>query len=359
LWRRAEGFHGKGDEASNEEDSEGVNEGVNEGVSEGVNEGVSEEASEEASEGLDNAFNEGSPRFARLGLQCSAFPASLPAMRPPRLRHSLLALTLALATALSAPASAATLTDQRYGPDAAQIADVYLPDAPHARAAPILVIVHGGSWKNGDKAAAEVVDNKLAHWLPQGYAIVSVNTRLMPQARPEAQAEDLGRAIAWITQQAPSWQADASNVIVMGHSSGGHLLALLAADDAMRQRTGAPLWRASVILDGAGFDLLDVMPRPHAPFYDEAFGTDPARWAVASPAAQLRSGQPPALFVCSTLRPDPCRRAQRYADLLTAQGGQAELVGVARNHAQINADVGADNDETRAISAFIDARLAR
>jgi acetyl esterase/lipase len=337
LWRRAEGFHGKGDEASNEEDSE--------------------EDSEEASEGLDNAFNEGSPRFARLGLQCSAFPASLPAMRPPRLRHSLLALTLAIT--LPAPASAAALTDQRYGPDAAQIADVYLPDAPHARPAPILVIVHGGSWKNGDKAAAEVVDNKLAHWLPQGYAIVSVNTRLMPQARPEAQAEDLGRAIAWITQQAPSWQADASHVIVMGHSSGGHLLALLAADDAMRQRTGAPLWRASVILDGAGFDLLDVMPRPHAPFYDEAFGTDPARWAVASPAAQLRGGQPPALFVCSTLRPDPCRRAQRYADLLTAQGGQAELVGVARNHAQINADVGADNDETRTISAFIDARLAR
>ena len=34
-------------------------------------------------------------------------------------------------------------------------------------------------------------------------------------------------------------------------------------------------------------------------------------------------------------------------------------MGIARNHAQINADVGADNDETRAIRAFIEAQLRR
>nr|WP_315526183.1 alpha/beta hydrolase [uncultured Achromobacter sp.] len=266
---------------------------------------------------------------------------------------------LFLTATLLGPASAAPLMDQRYGPDAAQIADVYLPGTPASGGAPVLVIVHGGSWKTGDKAAPEVVQNKLTHWLPQGYVIVSVNTRLLPQARPEAQAEDLGRALAWIGQRAQTWGADPDRIIVMGHSSGGHLLTLLAADEAMRQRTGARPWLASVVLDGAGFDLLDVMPRPHAPFYDEAFGADPAQWAAASPAAQLRGPQPPALFVCSTLRPDPCRRSQRYADLLKAHGGQAELVGIARNHAQINADVGADNDETRAIRAFIEAQLRR
>ncbi|WP_454675415.1 alpha/beta hydrolase [Achromobacter pestifer] len=275
-------------------------------------------------------------------------------MRAPRLLPALL-----LTAALHGAASAAPLMDQRYGPDAAQIADVYLPATPTPAPAPVLVIVHGGSWKNGDKAAPEVVQNKLAHWLPQGFVVVSVNTRLLPQARPEAQAEDLGRALAWVGRQAGAWNADPDRLVVMGHSSGGHLLALLAADASMRQRTGAQLWRVSIILDGAGFDLLDVMPRPHAAFYDDAFGADPAQWAAASPAAQLRGKQPPALFVCSTLRPDPCRRSQGYADQLAAQGGMAELLGVARNHAQINADVGADNDETRAISAFIDARLAR
>ncbi|QVQ26177.1 alpha/beta hydrolase [Achromobacter deleyi] len=274
-------------------------------------------------------------------------------MRAPRLL-----LALFLAAALHGTALAAPLADQAYGPDPAQLADVYLPAVPPERPAPILVVVHGGSWKHGDKAAPEVVDNKIAHWLPKGFAVISVNTRLMPQARPAAQAEDLGRALAWIGRQAAGWHADPDRLIVMGHSSGGHLLALLSADEPMRQRTGAQPWLASVILDGAGFDLLNIMPNPHAAFYDEAFGADPAQWAAASPAAQLQGKQPPTLLVCSTLRPDPCRRARGYADRLAALGGQAEVLGFARNHAQINADVGADNDETRAIAAFIDARLA-
>ncbi|KAI1693726.1 alpha/beta hydrolase fold domain-containing protein [Ditylenchus destructor] len=277
-----------------------------------------------------------------------------------RLPHLLIALALACAGASPAPAApAAPLIDQPYGPDAAQRADVYLPGRSSGPAAPVLVMVHGGAWKGGDKAASDVVDNKLDYWLPKGFAIVSVNTRVLPAARPETQAQDLGLALAWVQREAPGWGADPDRIIVMGHSSGGHLLALLAADAAMRQRTGARPWRASVILDGAGFDLLDVMPRPHAPFYDDAFGADPAQWAQASPAAQLRGPVSPTLLVCSTLRPDPCRRSRSYADQLAAHGNHAEILGIARNHAQINADVGADNDETRAISRYIDAHLAR
>ncbi|MGH8816891.1 MAG: alpha/beta hydrolase, partial [Achromobacter pestifer] len=77
-------------------------------------------------------------------------------MRAPRLLPALL-----LTAALHGAASAAPLMDQRYGPDAAQIADVYLPATLTPAPAPVLVIVHGGSWKNGDKAAPEVVQNKL------------------------------------------------------------------------------------------------------------------------------------------------------------------------------------------------------
>ena len=278
-------------------------------------------------------------------------------MRAFRLPGALMFAALMVA-ALSGPAAAETLTDQRYGPETAQRADVYLP-APAADPAPILVIVHGGSWKGGDKAAPDDIRNKLTYWLPKGFAVVSVNTRVLPAARPEQQAEDLGRAMAWIERKAAGWQADPGRIIVMGHSSGGHLVTLLAADEPMQRRTGARPWLASIILDGAGFDLLHVMPNPHAAFYDEAFGTDPEKWAAASPAAQLQGRQPATLFVCSTLRADPCDRAHRYAAMLQARGGVAELAGVDRNHAQVNADVGEDNAETRTISAFIDARLAR
>lgn len=256
-------------------------------------------------------------------------------------------------------ASAATLTDQRYGPDAAQLADVYLPATPAAPLAPILVLVHGGSWLHGDKAEPVFIQDKAARWLPLGFVVVSVNTRLLPEAPPRAQAEDLGLAVAWIQRQAAGWRADPGRILLMGHSSGGHLLALLAADAAMRQRAGVTPWLASIILDGTPFDLPRIMAAEHAGFYDKAFGSDPAQWRAASPAAQLSGANPPTLLVCSSLRPQSCQRSRDYAQRLIEHGGQAQVLPVARNHGQINADVGGDNDETRAILGFIDAQLRR
>lgn len=256
-------------------------------------------------------------------------------------------------------AAAAASTDLRYGPDAAQRADLYRPDTPGAAPAPILLLVHGGSWAHGDKADPAFIQDKLARWLPLGFVVVSVNTRLLPDAPPRAQAGDLGLAVAWIQRHAAAWHADPGRLVLMGHSSGGHLLALLAADAAMRQRTGAAPWRASIILDGTPFDLPRIMAAEHAPFYDKAFGNDPAQWRAASPAAQLSGANPPTLLVCSSLRPHSCQRSRDYAAQLTARGGQAQVLPVARNHGQIDTDVGGDNDATRAIVAFIDAQLGR
>ncbi|WZB73807.1 alpha/beta hydrolase [Achromobacter insuavis] len=139
---------------------------------------------------------------------------------------------LALACALPAAGWAAETKDQRYGPASAQLADVHLPAASSATPglAPILVLVHGGSWLHGDKAEPDFIQGKLARWQPLGFVVVSVNTRLLPDAGPREQAEDLGLALAWIQRQAADWRADPARILIMGHSSGGHLQALLAAD---------------------------------------------------------------------------------------------------------------------------------
>src|SRR5262245_14429444 len=76
-------------------------------------------------------------------------------------------------------------TDIAYGPDPAQRMDVYLPPAPQQ--APILLMVHGGAWRFGDKTNKRVVDNKVAHWVPQGVIFVSVNYRMIPDAAPVVQ----------------------------------------------------------------------------------------------------------------------------------------------------------------------------
>lgn len=74
--------------------------------------------------------------------------------------------------------------DIPYGPDALQRIDVYSPQG--AKNAPVLFMVHGGAWRTGDKASANVIDNKIARWLPKGFIVISANYRLLPWTRDRA-----------------------------------------------------------------------------------------------------------------------------------------------------------------------------
>ena len=72
--------------------------------------------------------------------------------------------------------------------------DVYV-DGKH-QDAPVIFMVHGGGWKRGDKGMSGVVDNKFERWGPRGIVFMSANYRLMPEADPYVQAEDIARALA-------------------------------------------------------------------------------------------------------------------------------------------------------------------
>lgn len=91
--------------------------------------------------------------------------------------------------------------DVAYGKDPAQKLDVYEP--PGAVDAPIILMVHGGGWRHGDKAAANVVNNKVSHYLPRGYVFVSTNYRLASGVSPVLQAGDVADALASVQTQRP------------------------------------------------------------------------------------------------------------------------------------------------------------
>ena len=116
------------------------------------------------------------------------------------------------AAAAPLPASVRVLRDQPYGPHPRQRMDVYLP--PHAHDAPVLFMVHGGAWRMGDKAHANVVHNKVARWVPQGVVLVSVNYRLLPEAAPLEQAingvDDMLYVQSSSSSNGTSWSADTS-----------------------------------------------------------------------------------------------------------------------------------------------------
>lgn len=275
------------------------------------------------------------------------------------------------------------LADIPYGPDRRQRVDVYLPTVPtvpavaspgsQGGAAPVLLMVHGGAWSMGDKAYGRVVEEKVARWVPRGWVVVSANYRLLPAADVLQQAQDVASALAFVQRSAAQWGADASRVVLMGHSAGAHLAALVSTSSVHAQQAGAGPWLGTVALDSAALDVPALMQARHAAFYDGVFGADPAFWRAASPyhglpdasdapgahgAPNAPRGSAPApvpfLLVCSSLRSDgACRQSDAMARRLQAHGGRAEVLPQALSHGDINARLGLEGDYTRAVEAFM------
>lgn len=253
---------------------------------------------------------------------------------------------------LKLPAGTRAFRDLAYGPDARQRIDVYLPAG--ATKAPLLVMVHGGAWRYGDKTSKGVVTNKADHWLPRGIGLVSVNYRMLPETPPEQQAQDVAAALGFVQTHAAEWGADPAHVVLMGHSAGAHLVSLLAVDPERVARAGGQPWLGTVVLDSAAVDVEAVMQRHHAPFYDAAFGSDPAGWRAMSPLRQLTPNATPLLFVCSTRRRDhPCDQANEMVAAAQALKVRAELLPQPLSHMDINATLGTAGAYTDAVDDFL------
>lgn len=254
------------------------------------------------------------------------------------------------------PAGVRKLADVPYGSAGRQRIDVYLPPPGTAPAsgAPVLVMVHGGAWIFGDKSSPGVVGEKLAHWTAHGWILVSVDNRLWPEADPLTQARDVAAAIGLVQKEAAGWGGDAKRLILMGHSAGAHLVALLSASPTLAAQSGAAPWAGTVVLDSAAIDLTTLMQRRHARFYDRVFGTDPAAWHDASPTDRLEAGATPMFLVCSTLRADDsCGQTQQFADRAAAMHVEAGVRREALSHLDVNANLGRPGPYTEAVDAFI------
>jgi len=249
------------------------------------------------------------------------------------------------------PAGARVERDISYGTDPQQRLDVYIP--AQAKDAPILFMVHGGAWIIGDKGASGVVANKVAHWLPKGYILVSSNYRMSRQPNPLDQADDVARALAFVQAKAPSWGGDPTRVLLLGHSAGAHLVSLLAADPRIVTSHGGKQWLGTISRDSAAFDLVEIMQGKHHRIYDRAFGKDSKFWSEASPYHRLTTAPAPMLLVCSTRRDDACPQAQPFALKATKLGGRVVVLPVDMKHGEINKELGLPSDYTATVETFM------
>ena len=258
------------------------------------------------------------------------------------------------------PANVRVERDVAYGTDPKQRFDVYIPaKAAHA---PVLFLVHGGGWRRGDKAARSVVENKVARWTKAGFIVISANYRLLPAADPITQAGDLARAVAAAQRRLPAWGGDPDRMVLVGHSAGAHLVALLATDGALLGHEAARPPIGTLILDSAALNVELLMLEPHLPLYDAAFGTRRKYWAAASPFRSLGAGDAPFMLVCSTLRRESCPEATKFAKRAATLGVTAQVLQEPLSHRQINEQLGTPGAYTDKVEGFLrslDYALAR
>lgn len=234
-----------------------------------------------------------------------------------------------------------------YGPDPLQALDFWrAPDA--GGNAPLMVFVHGGAWKIGDKRTSSQ-SAQVPHFLSTGHAFASLNYRLVPAVGVEAQAQDVAQALKFLLERAAQLGFDRKRVVLMGHSAGAHLAALVATDPRYLAQAGLqPGDIAGVILlDGAGYDV-PVQLRDAGPLlkrtYQQVFGSDPARQRVLSPIAHVAAPNARAFLVLHVQREDSGRQSRALAEALRSAGTPAEvhaLPGEGREgHRDINVKLG-------------------
>jgi acetyl esterase/lipase len=121
--------------------------------------------------------------------------------------------------------------DQHYVDDteARHLLDVFRPEG--VTNAPVVLFVHGGAWMSGDKDFYGLHRNVGKFFASHGYVAVVINYGLSPMVKHPEHVRDVARAFAWVRGHAAVYGGDPDQIILCGHSAGGHLVALLATDD--------------------------------------------------------------------------------------------------------------------------------
>lgn len=184
--------------------------------------------------------------------------------------------------------------------------DLFHPSQP-ALARPLVVMIHGGGWRSGNKSH----QSPTARWLAsRGFTAVSIEYRTSKKALHPAAMEDINDAIKWLKQHHEIYAIDTSKVAVIGASSGAHMATLFGTIGTNpATKSGYETVQAIVNIDG----LVDLTSATARIFEDTVgktsyaalwlggrYQSEPKRWHAASPLEYLSVNTPPTLFVNSS-----------------------------------------------------------
>jgi len=171
--------------------------------------------------------------------------------------------------------------DLAYGEGPNETLDIFPAKKPNA---PVIVFIHGGYWRSLDKSDHSFVAPAMHD---MGACVVVVNYALCPGTPTEPItipdiALQMTHALAWVWKHIAKYGGNPQNVVVAGHSAGGHLAAMLLACDWKAVDPSIPTHWIQKALSISG--LYDLTPLRKTPFLQESLQLTAAHAKMASPA---------------------------------------------------------------------------
>ena len=246
-----------------------------------------------------------------------------------------------------------------------QMVDVYAPE--DAKNLPVVFWIHGGGWEGGDRTAIQL---KPQAFVDKGFVFVSTGYRLLPEVDMATIFRDIAKSLAWVHENIAKHGGDPKRILVMGHSAGAQLAALICTDDRYLKAEGVPFLalKGCVPVDGDTYDVPAIIEtaetrrrvhgQPQAKVgHREKFGNDPAKHRDYSAVTHVAKGKgiPPFLILHVADHPDTTAQAQRLGAVLKDAGIPTKVFGAKETyHSRINENLGLPEDApTKALFEFV------
>ncbi|MFY7834754.1 MAG: alpha/beta hydrolase [Novosphingobium sp.] len=189
--------------------------------------------------------------------------------------------------------------DCTYGPHERHRLDLYRTSATSDL--PVVLFVHGGGFRMGDKAGGANVARAMAE---AGFLGAAMNYRLLPDARWPEGGEDVVAAVEWLRANCAAHDGDPARIVVVGTSAGSVHIAT-----ALRLRPDLPV-AGAVLLSGLyGYTPLDERDEPY-------YGPD-ADYPQRMPRDAVAQTAIPLFVACAQY--DPQRFQAEFLGLMQAR----------------------------------------
>jgi acetyl esterase/lipase len=171
--------------------------------------------------------------------------------------------------------------------------NVFQPRDKNADTLPVVIFVHGGYWAEGDKDIYGFLGRNFSK---NDVVTVIPSYTLSPKASYDTMAQEIVKALEWTIENIKDYKGDPEQIYLMGHSAGGHLIALVSTNPKYLKNTTSI--KGVILNDAAGLDMytyLQEYPPTTDYNYITTWTTNPEEWKNASPLYFVDEKSPPFL----------------------------------------------------------------